>query len=313
MARMSQVEKPAALMDTKVRLYLEGPTDCEIIQQRWLDDWRGLAANVPELLSEPAGGCDQVLQKVRADLQEPGVVAMGLLDRDVLLGSGRPPAAQALFFEPDDEQFWDRAPKELAPDVAERLWVLAHWEVENLTLHDPEVLFKTRRTHGKSVGPAWSTVGDTAEHLLQMAEELRPWMAASVLARGQAPPPEVPLPKKGSATCRSPEEMRKEMLSAHGAWLSAADLEQKEAEFARFDLPGEPDAVKRWQSANRVVDGKQLARLLCGRCFTLGPDKLPLTFADAHRDRAGGELPAVIAPLFSRIHARAKDIARRPP
>lgn len=299
-------------MDPKIRLFVEGKDDLTILSDCWLSKLPSAPRQAPQFEHvKGAGGCTQVACRVQADLHDRDVIAMGLTDRDVLIQNKYIEQGLPVFLNVDDQSFAQQAPQVFGDELAPRMWVLHHHEVENLLLTNLDALHNKQVHKKKESTPRWSDEENVAEHLMLMAKELLPRQAASLCARALNPTPEVEFGDKHSHNPTSPEKVRDELKQSY-AWLDASTFATREQGLLAFAASADSSYKDQWKSLNRIVKGKWIFQMLCARWTSLKIDPLREDLARTLVDKNHGQPPAEIVTLFKAMQQRAKEIAHEP-
>lgn len=324
MGNMLGYDNPEQATDPTIRLYVEGITDREILLDRWLAKSRDLRTSFPEVLAvakdqsntarlhgAEGGGCKQVLKRVEEDLEDRAVLAMGLLDRDVLLSQDH----IEFFLEADDQAFAERVVEVFDTRLRERIWVLPRWELENYLLLDLDKMWEVYRdnmrkgdAHGAPTGR-----GEVAEAFLSLAAESLPLVARSLLltkrGRGIRSTPAL-----GGASGR--DEMRERVVAdlvqslGEKAEVVGTELDRWESRLQAFATSDVDRAEHRWERLSRVVDGKWMLHRISSRWIALNVAQLRLNSASRIGDEHDGP-PPQIKKILSQIVAKGKSLATR--
>lgn len=291
----------------KVLLYVEGKDDKEIIEQCWLPRYKNLLKDI-RVEAVDSGGCKQVLARVQADLSDPEVIAIGLLDRDALMQSSCGAKGREVFLETDDKVYDAQASSVFGSTLERRILVLRHLELENLLLISLPALMQ-KQLHRRKGVPAWTDPENTAEQLVQMAEELLPRQAARLCAV-QRPDPQPKVENPGGHLSKpvAPTQSESDLLAKYSDWLDPDSLNDAIRQLRAFDAPpGSPFEV-RWKHLNRIAKGKWMITLLCRRWIDLDADPLKRDLAHTIADK-GKEHFKEVENLFDVIVDRARTIA----
>lgn len=322
--RMSRYESPTSKVDTVIRLFVEGKDDVDVLWNCWIKDDRRGARRLPEVeMVKDAKGCQNVIKSVKADLNEPDKISMGLVDRDALLqtvtdNEGWEPVEKRLkvFLETDDARFGEQARSQFGAEIAERMWVLPFWELENLVLLEPRLLNTHQRDRGTRKGcTPFDGESQVVAALLSLVELLRPYFAGVVHSKVENGKNKVENGKKLSVSgiqtwTGSESELRTTVLRSSAGRLdepTLRDLEQKLAEFD--DRPGHAP-VERWRRVSRLAEGKVLLRYISSSWIDDGPHQMMRTLASLMAEGDGP--PAVVVQFLKEMRARADELVDAP-
>ena len=308
MSRLRQMKTPERANDPKVRLFVEGKRDKEILWECWLDELELMARGLPQITAvEDTGSCSNVPTRVEGDLLDPDVIAMGLVDRDALTQSNLR-ARQGLerFLQDDDARFADEAPKVYEEKIARRMWVLRHWEMENLLLIDANALRMQQWASGPR--PATKFTDDEAvlRVLIELAVHHRAYFAAQLHGRERGEDAKLTDIHKAD---RDEPTLRRDLAAAHKAWINPERVEELEGLLARFDEPSATSLQSRWERLCRVVDGKLMLHWLLQKYIQDTYVALPRQLASRLKERHGGPPPEMLQ-LLKEMRRRAKEISR---
>ena len=314
--RMGGYQSPTSKVDTVIRLFVEGKDDLDVLWSCWIKDDKRGARRLPEVeMVEQADGCERVVQRVKADLSEPDLISMGLVDRDTLLQQPAEHQCWApadkrreVFLDADDARFGAQARGLFGATIAERMWVLPFWELENLVLLTPRLLYVHQHTRGpKKGGVLFSDEAQLLTALLALVEVLRPYFAGLVHTKVAQ--------KKLSVSGidqwkKSASELRAEVLAACAGSLDEPTLLELEQKLAEFDDAPSHDPVTRWRRVSRLADGKTLRNFICSSWISDGPDQM--TRALARLMAEGDGPPAEVVQILKEMRARADELVDAP-
>lgn len=308
MSRLREMKTPERANDPKVRLFVEGKRDKELLWECWLDELELIARGLPQIMAvEDTGSCSNVPTRVEGDLLDPDVIAMGLVDRDALTQSNlRAQRGLERFLQDDDARFVDEAPKVYEEKIARRMWVLRHWEMENLLLIDANALRKQQWASGPKPAAQFTDDEAVLSVLIELAVRHRAYFAAQLHGRELGKDVKLTDIHKGE---RDEPTLRRDLAAAHKAWINPARVEEIERLLSRFDEPGAATLQARWERLCRVVDGKLMLHWLRQRYIHDTETALPRQLASRLKERHGGPPPEMLQ-LLKEMRRRAKEISR---
>lgn len=316
MGNMARTSNPVLAADSDIQLHVEGITDVQIIDERWLErhpDLRRAFSEIRYCVETPSdtsklergpSGCQALLQRLAESLSQTDVIAMGLADRDLLLDR----ATMEIFLEPDDAAFIQLVQAHFQ-DLGGRLWVLPRWEIENYLLLDLDLLAVAWRDNAKSnpeEPPTDTTVNGMATALIALADEATP-LAAAALANTRLGEPLKAVPGINDARGRS---VMKARVTAAYADLPEEAREAEERKIEAFNDPSATSLPERWDRLSRVVDGKWILGRISKRWLKWDRKQLRLNLASNQALKMRGP-PAEIVDLFTRMRTSAKEIGQR--
>lgn len=229
----------------KVRVYLESSEDVYIFN-RWFFDELGKLEFLPAM--EPAGGCQQVLNAVGSD-RDQGVIAFGIVDRDILLRCHN----LELLLETDDDGFGAARP------FGDYVRVLRRWEIENYLLQ-PDELEDILATVGSQAPRPKRSNEEVVGDLLRHCEALIPVMAANIMFHEKSV---TALAHGFGCDLEHRAEMEPAVMDQLGKMLGGgSDTQNSHKEYVRLIESFDSDAAgaleDRWEQLNRIIDGKRI-------------------------------------------------------
>lgn len=307
--KMGAVASPERSLDVKVRLFLEGKDDVDVLWRRWIKELPSSGRDLPEIQRvEAAEGCSAVIDRVNGDLSDLGVIAMGILDRDALLQPKWLIQGLPVFLERDDQEFGEQAPAVFGQQLSPRLWVLPYWEMENLVLLSPKLLREHQEVRGaKRPAEVINDDVQAAERLIDLAERLRPYWAAKLHAHERGEPFKV---KDVHDARRSASELRQAIAGDCAAGFDSERLTKLEQALAAFDDGVGLSPMERWRRICRAVDGKLMLSAISANWIQDSVEPMKRALALLMSKESGP--PAELRELIQRLRERAKVIARRP-
>ena len=307
--RMGGVSTPERSIDVKVRLFLEGDDDVDVLWKRWIKGLPLGDRDLPQITAvEPAGGCEKVVKRVEGDLHDRDVIAMGLVDRDALIQPKFMADGMPVFLERDDHAFGTNAPGVFGAKLARQMWVLPYWEMENLVLLYPKLIREHQevsKAHGPSV-----VIKDDAQALdllIDLAERLRPYFAALLHAREKGKKVSI---KGINKAKQSEKELREEIELACAAWLDKSRLGELEQALLAFDDHAGQSLEARWRRMCRAVDGKTMLQVLCDVWTKDSTQKMKRLLALLISKEHGP--PPELVSMVNQMRGRAEEIAKAP-
>ncbi len=311
MGDMTGYRNPLQAADPEITLHVEGPTDKQVIEDRWLAHSRALRGRVFSAVEAAtddrgersrshgsAGGAKEVVKRLEAALNDTGTIAMGLVDRDYLLQRDTLNA----MLEVDDARFGAQVAAALPKELVERLWVLPRWELENYLLTGLEDLRQELEDRPKRAPP--KTVEELANRLLDLAQVNRPLVLAMLWCTGNG---HDHIKVKGQDLIGDASEMRAAVIAAPEA-PSDDDLAPFETRVAAFETGG--TVAERWDTASRLVDGKWMLKRISRDWSSNKSADLRRGLASRAAERNNGP-PAEIALLLDKMRRSARELANQ--
>ena len=300
MGDITGYQNPIAAADPDITLHVEGLTDKQVIEERWLAQSPALRGKAFSAVVEGSreggersrsnggsGGSTAVISRLRDALHDNETIAMGLVDRDYLLGPGKVDA----MLECNDDLFGECVAGVIPEDLNQRLWVLPRWELENYLLLDLDDL---RQELVDRPGPKHQPPDSSeqlAARLLSLAKVNQPRVLAMLWCAQN---------NRDHVKVKNPGKIR-DASGMHTAVTSQEDgptpdnLKEFEALVGAFENGNTP--AERWYTASRIVDGKWMLSRISRDWSSNKSADLRRGLASRGAQRHAGPPPEVVSIL----------------